>query len=203
MKKLISALFLVILFTVKIFLYPCLAYAADNGIVLDGYFDDWADKPEVQSKFSKDPHNRHIIKWYVDDKNVYLYIEGAIKGQGNAIQCSVNNGQQKVLHIKTNNPGSGRVSITDGAKILSNDGWIVWGNSSDGLSDEAEFRIPITAFQNNSSQNMLAISMKFPNFEQQYLEIKAGSTNPYLGVAICSVPMILGCFIYFKKKEII
>ncbi|WP_406542040.1 hypothetical protein [Clostridium ljungdahlii] len=43
MKKIITIIS-VLLISVM-FLYPLKVYAADSGVTLDGYFDDWIDKP--------------------------------------------------------------------------------------------------------------------------------------------------------------
>lgn len=209
MKKFIIVVSFTLIFITGAFLYPGIVYASDKGIELDGYFDDWTDKPEAYLKYSNNPGQQHTVKWYVTDKYVYLYAKmGARGGQkfdNYVIQYRVNNGNQNVLHIQSDNPENGRVSVFNYSKSsssLTNDGYVVRGSNSDGqTSDQAEYKIPLTVFQNDGSDNIYSVTMSFPNLGQQLIAFQAGSTNPYLGVALCSIAFVPGFFIYQRKRK--
>ena len=86
--KIISIILCIILI-----ICPLAVFAEDNEpwnpIVIDGYFDDWQDKPtslEMKDNNQNTPNdslNRNTISLFRDNENVYLYVQVAdLYGQG-------------------------------------------------------------------------------------------------------------------------
>lgn len=207
MKKVIKRI--ILCSTFLIFIFSITVHAAGVGVTLDGYYDDWSDKPSVQLKYGwYNLGQVHTVKWYTDDKYLYLYVKmGTIGGQQlnyYIIYFEVNDGPQKQLQFAPDSPTSGRISVFDvngGYTKVSDDGYVTRGSNSDGkTSDQGEFKIPLTVFQNDTNQ-MMDVKMQFPNLGEQTLEFQVGSTHPYTGIAICGGVVILGFLIYVKRKR--
>ena len=67
-------------------------------------------------------------------------------------------------------------------------------------SDQGEFKIPLTVFEQNSNQ-MMDLKLQFPNLGKQTVEFQVGSTYPYIGIAICGAVALLSFAIYIKRKR--
>ncbi|ADK13480.1 MULTISPECIES: Firmicu-CTERM sorting domain-containing protein [Clostridium] len=206
MKKIITIIS-VLLISVM-FLYPLKVYAADSGVTLDGYFDDWIDKPSQKLYYWQGAV--HTVKWYSDDKDLYLYIKMATVGgqqlNNYTITYSDNNGIQGNLTIQVDRPSKGRISIYNYSmdyRPFSTDGYVVRGSNSDGkTSDQGEFRIPLTIFQKDSKDQMITLNLGFPNLGNQGVAFQVGSTYPYMGVSIGILIVASGFFIYRRKRKI-
>lgn len=184
-------------------------HAAGVGITLDGYYDDWSDKPGVQLKYDwYNPGQVHTVKWHTDDKYLYLNIKmGTVGGQQlnyYIIYFQVNNGPQKQLQFAPDSPNNGRISVFDvngGYTKVSDDGYVTRGSNSDGkTSDQGEFKIPLTVFEKSSNQ-MMDLKLQFPNLGKQTLEFQVGSTHPYIGIAICGGVVLFSFAIYTIRKR--
>lgn len=209
MKKLVKLLFMLLLAGQVIMLSPGMVYAATDGVVLDGYYDDWTDKPYTLLKYDwYNPGQVHTVKWYSDDTYLYLYIKmGTIGGQQinyYIIYFSVDGGPQKQLQFSPDSPEKGRVSVFDvngGYTRISDDGYVTRGSNSDGkTSDQAEFKIPLSEFQSGKG-NMFKLDLSFPNLGYQHVIFQVGSTYPYVGIAISSVMAIGGVYLYGRKRR--
>lgn len=202
MKKIITIISALLISVM--FLYPLKVYAADSGVTLDGYFDDWIDKPS-QSVYDS-PKIVHTVKWYSDNQNLYLYVKMSTKGKksiGNYnIKYSSNNGSQG--HIRVNvgkgTTGTGRISVYLGNSLISTDGYVVHGSDRDG-SDQSEFRIPLSTFEKDNKNEMMTLKLNFQNLGKQSIEFQVGSTYPYVGITICILCTASGFFIYRRKRK--
>jgi uncharacterized protein (TIGR04145 family) len=189
---------------------PLITYGAPASISLDGYFDDWADKPGMQLSYQwNNPGQAHTVKWYVSDTDLYLHIQMGTKGGQNIgyyqIYYYVDNGNRKQLALAPDNPSGGRVSIIDtngGYNFLTTDGYVVRGSNNNGkTSDKAEFRIPLSTFEKDANNQMFTLRLEFPNLGSQSLSFQAGSTYAYMGILISAAAAGLGMFIYKRKRN--
>lgn len=207
MKKIVFIM--IILFMSVTMLYSPTVYAVGQGIVLDGYFDDWADKPAQTIKYGwNNPGQYSTVKWYSDDKNLYLYIKMGEAGysqlSNNYIYYYVDNGSKQGFNLAPDNPSKGKASVYNyniDYKPFSDDGCLVRGGSNGIKGDQVEFRVPLTMFQKSGSNNISNIRMEFPDLGDQSISFEVGSTYPYMGIAICSTVAALGFFIYIRKRR--
>ena len=117
----------------------------------------------------------------------------------------INNGERRQLAFQPDAPSQGRVSVIDTNgqyTVVSSDGYVTRGNNSDGItSDQAEFRIPLSVFKNYGGNEMLNMKLQFPNLGDQFVSFQAGSTYPYVGIAICSLFAACGLVLYARKRR--
>jgi uncharacterized protein (TIGR04145 family) len=214
MKKIYkTGLMMSVIFTV-IFLqmmFLQVVCASGKAVILDGNFDDWVDKPSEELKYNwNNPGQVHTVKWYTDDKNLYLYIKMGVRGgqQINYYQIFfyINNGEQRQMAFYPENSGNSRICVVDTNgvyNILSQDGYVVRGSNSDGAtSDQAEFRIPLSTFQKYAGNEMFNLKLKFPNLGEQYISFEVGSTYPYAGITLCSLFTIGGLVVYSRNRRV-
>ncbi|KHD38684.1 hypothetical protein NL50_04080 [Clostridium acetobutylicum] len=211
MKRILKRFFS--LFIAALILLPLSVNAASNGITLDGYFDDWEDKPITYLRYpSVTPEQVHQLREYTDNNYLYLYIKmGTRGGQGLSyyvIECSFNdsNTVQKHLQIAPDRPQTGRVTIFDmdgGYTAVSTDGYIVRGNNSDGkTSDQAEFKIPLSEFRTQGAVGIENVKLRIPDLGDRYAAFQVGSTGPYFSVLICSIIAISGIFMIKRRNSL-
>ncbi|KHD38694.1 hypothetical protein NL50_04135 [Clostridium acetobutylicum] len=209
MKKVIKFLTIMVLVIEVIIVRPYTVRAESNGVILDGYYDDWTDKPYAEIKYDwESPGQVHIVKWYSDDKNLYLHIKMGVTGGQQInhyiIYFNVDNGEKKQLQFSPDSPTTGRVSVFDangGYTKISDDGYVTRGSNSDGkTSDEAEFRIPLSEFQKDSGK-MFTLNLQFPNLGYQQIVFQVGSTYPYMGIAMSSSVAAFGFYFYRRKRR--
>ena len=185
------------------------SYAAVE-IHLDGYFDDWADKPQTYLSYPWQHEGQiHTVKWHVDADNLYLFIKMGTRG-GQALNYYiifyyVDKGGKRQLALSPDQPQKGRISIFDlrNYSLLSSDGYVVRGSNNDGkTSDQAEFRIPLSVFRKEANNQMFNLRLQFPDLGDQSIVFEAGSTAPYMAVILSLLMVLLGLWIYkIKKRE--
>lgn len=198
MKKVIKKVILYSTFLILVF--STSAHAAGVGITLDGYFDDWSDKPEIilTPGNSGNMKQAHIVKWYTDDNYLYLNIDMTNSKKGQEPSCPIKykingGGQQYQLQAKK---GAGNsVQVFSNGKVIPNSGGL-YGNSE----AKCEFKIPLSVFENGTKNQMLSIEMEFPNLGKGTIHFEVGSTHPYVGIAICGGVVILGFLVYGKRR---
>lgn len=208
MKRIVK--FTAVLMTIFVFLFPKSIYAATSSdIVLDGYFDDWANKPSTIIKYGwQNPGQYSTVKWYCDNENLYLYIKmgevGYSSMSNNMIEYWIDGAQMPDIQLSLDTPSKGRTSIYNYSydyRPFSTDGYIVRGGTNGIKGDQAEFRIPLALFEKSSKNQMLDLKMRFPDLGDQYIEFQVGSTKPYLGIAVSSVAAASGFIIYKRRKR--
>ncbi|MFL0250606.1 Firmicu-CTERM sorting domain-containing protein [Clostridium neuense] len=208
MKKIVKPI--VVLMTIFVFLFPKSVYAATGSeIVLDGYFDDWVNKPSTTIKYGwQNPGQYSTVKWYCDNENLYLYIKmgevGYSSMSNNMIEYWIDGAQMPDIQLSLDTPAKGRTSIYNYSydyRPFSADGYIVRGGTNGIKGDQAEFRIPLTLFQKSSKNQMLDLKMRFPDLGDQYIEFQVGSTKPYLGIAVSGIAAASGFIIYKRRKR--
>ena len=194
---------------IGIFILAQITYGA-LGVVLDGYFEDWADKPGAVLKYAwNNKDQEHTGKWHMDDDNLYLYIKmGTRGGQGlnyYQIVYYVDNGSRRQLALAPDTPSAGRISIIDtngGYRVLTTDGYVVRGNNNNGkTSDQGEFRIPLAVFRQDTNNQMFTLRLSFPNLGEQSVVFEAGSTLPYAGIILSVLGVFVGSMIYKGKRR--
>lgn len=189
------------------FLYT--AHASSGGIVLDGYFDDWVDKPSAKLKYGWQNDDQYsTVKWYSDDQNLYLYIKMAEVGYShlstNIIFYHVDGGRSSQFQLTPDYPVNGRASVYEYSldyRPFTTDGYVVRGGSSDGIiGDQVEFRVPLDLFYKNNNK-IANVKLEFPNLGDQFIIFHAASTFPYVGVAVCIFISSAAAFIYNRRKH--
>lgn len=199
MEKAIKRIILCSTLLILIFSIP--VHAAGVGITLDGYFDDWSDKPQIilTPGGSGNMKQEHIVKWYTDDNYLYLYIDMSNSKKGQEPSCPIKyqingTGQQYELQAKKGTGNS--VQVFSNGKVIHNSGGL-YGNSE----VKCELKIPLSVFENGAKDQMLSIEMKFPNLGKGTIHFEVGSTHPYTGIAICSAVAFFSFIIYTRKKR--
>ncbi|PJI09516.1 MULTISPECIES: Firmicu-CTERM sorting domain-containing protein [Clostridium] len=207
MKKLLKDCFFVCI--IICIMFPMNTLAAQNGVTLDGYFDDWNGKPVTYLRYTSVATEQvHSVRQCTDSSNLYLNIKMGTKGGQRldryVIECSMSNGQMKHFQIAPDEPKVGRVTIYDmdgGYRAVSQDGYVVRGNNNDGkTSDQAEFRIPLSEFQSGNSMGISNVTLKIPDLGDRCVVFQTGSTGPYVGVILCGIVAAAGAFLSLHRR---
>lgn len=195
------------------------AYAASNdfGITIDGYFDDWADKPKTQITSPGDDFNIKEGTLLADSTNVYFYLSMSANGIGyNNLQTA---GYKLVIAGKTyyltfsNEIGGG----TETTKEIGVSAWCEDNGQNyslpnakiiesrnpvgDGYSDMVEFSIPYGDLGLDSTiVNEIALEISNPNLGSQTITTTGGSTGPYLIAGIGLVAAVASIFFMKRAK---
>lgn len=199
MKKAIKRIILCSTFLILIF--SMTVHAAGVGVTLDGYFDDWSDKPQIilTPGDSGNMKQKHIVKWYTDDNYLYLYIDMSNSNKDKEPSCPIKyevngSGQQYDLEAKK---GSGdTLQVFSNGKSIANSGGLYGDND-----EQCEFKIPVSVFENGNKNQPLDIKMSFPNLGKQTVDFQVGSTHPYTGIAICASVTLFSFAIYTVRKR--
>lgn len=210
MKKAIKRIILCSTFLILIFSMP--VHAAGVGITLDGYFDDWSDKPEIvlTPGDSGNMKQEHIVKWYTDDNYLYLYIDMSNSNKGKEPSCPIKyyiNGVKQDPGILAKKGTGNSVQVYYGdedenGKVIGNEKAIPNSGGLYGYSEaECEFKIPLSVFENGAKNQMLSIEMEFPNLGKGTIHFEVGSTYPYTGIVICGAVAFFSFTIYTRKKR--
>ena len=172
--------------------YAAAGAACYGNIIIDGYFDDWEDKPHsyVINYVSHQPKNQknyHYASLYYDGQYVYLHIK-MLSGwkysfNGNEYYFQINDRYRLNVNILDKNGRSfpnGNAplgiqtvyvkykndgSIYDNREVAGSEACLFIGNATE--QDEVELKIPITAFQwknpNLNLDTVCKIEMWCPN----------------------------------------
>lgn len=199
MKKAIKKIILCYAFLILIFSMP--VHAAGVGVTLDGYFDDWSDKPQIvlTPGGSGNTKQEHIVKWYTDDKYLYLYIDMSNSKKGQEPSCPIKyqiNGSGKQYELQAKKGRGDTLQVSSNGKTISNSGGL-YGNSG----EQCEFKIPVSVFEKGNKDQPLDIQMRFPNLGKQTVNFQVGSTHPYTGIAICGAVVLFSFAIYNIRKR--
>lgn len=218
MKKSVKLVGLLLIFIGSFFLHP-IAYAAENdfGIVIDGAFSDWADKPITKLTTSGDDFNVKEGSLLADTKNIYFYLNMSESGVGyHDLQPA---GYKLVIAGKTywltfsntlaSNDAIGtskKISVSawredNGQNYSIPNGLIMETRQAvgDGYSDMIEFSIPYGDLGLDSTivdEISLVISNK--NLGDQEISTTGGSTGPFI---IAGVGFLLGIGAWYLRKK--
>ena len=177
---------------------------SDGNISIDGYFDDWEDKPKTAVGWSQSM--THHISLYRDENYIYLYVNLAKDFQFTGAAYCVNyDGKNTYFDVRCDGtiPNDGIGSLT----IRTQNNWKYVPNSQGyirrepGQSDLAEVVIPIYEFDRNvKPDEVQSISFSTPNYGPQYVSCSGTSTAPFVSSGIGLAIACTG-FVALKKKR--
>lgn len=197
------------------------AYAS-SGITVDGYFDDWEDKPHaaVHYDWQTEYNGWHQVSIVSDGEYVYLHVRMAktysVFNGWNYIFTYDIGGQQKQMNIvvpteygtSDSLPKGGTYNLIpryeNGYGVIDGaSGKLTKYDASTGKSDEAEIKIPMKAFQQYAglSDSVKEISFYSPNLGPQKVTTQGADTAPYVIAGAGAVIAGTGVIFYTKKKK--
>lgn len=182
-------------------------------INIDGYFNDWDDKPKTDICYPWDipPNGTHKASLLIDDQYVYLYIKMAKKYssyQGYNYEFTVNGNQKVYLQFEY----KGKPSKDPNVKLpiygyLARENHKPISNEVDGIvlkqenqSDVAEMRIPVSVFVRDNTP-LKSLVFYCTNLGPQCVTAVNTSTMPIVIAGIGAVIASSGYFITKKKKN--
>lgn len=210
--KRVSKLVLMLLFVFMLF--PKIASAAGIPINIDGYYDDWIDKPSADIHYSSDSRLTNKVSLIRDEKYIYLHVKMADdlykKFNGNNYNFKYDEKLVSFVIEGGDNNGMGNHQL----RVRYQNGWTIVNDSKAYLtrynnggkqkfkSDEAEIMIPIAGFENGiKPADIKTISFNSPNLGPQWVTCTGTDTNPYLGIGISIALSGVGYLFYKKKRK--
>lgn len=187
---------------------------ANNAIKIDGYYDDWTDKPYTEIRWDWDKvHLAHRASLFRDDKNVYLYIkmspDNYTKYNGYNYNFYIDGNTSSPISFaavydggNTDSLGPGNYKLT----VRSQNGYYPVGEGyltrQSNESDAAELVIPLSAFGNNVNPDTVkTIQFYTPNLGPQYVTCTGTSTAPYITIGLGCLLAVGGYLNLHKKKK--
>lgn len=167
---------------------------------IDGYFDDWEDKPHSDINYSWDTNNiNHKASMHRDDEYIYLHIkmsENSYSGFVGSNYIFIVDGISIPVIITDENgsnefqSGLNQLVVRDqnGYTLIDGSGGIMLRQDGS-FSDEAEIRIPLSFFSDNPN-TIKDIEFNSPNLGGQSIINTGTSTNPFLIVCIAFLIVI-------------
>jgi len=182
----------------------------DKAITIDGYFDDWQDKPHMDVKWGWSSKAAHKVSLFRDEKNVYLHVQMSedfykqfngynynfiLDGKETSFAAVYDKGD-------VNSLGDGIYKIT----VRSQNGYYPVGEGyitrKRGQSDNAEIVIPISAFGNGiNPESVKTIEFYTPNLGPQHVISTGTSSGPYIAVGLGCLIACGGYFNFNKKRK--
>jgi len=180
-----------------------------NAITIDGYYDDWKDKPHTDVKWEWDSKSAHKVSLFRDNKNVYLHVKMSeqyykefngynynFRSDGKEVSFAVvyDNGDINKL-------GDGIYKLT----VRAQNGYYPVSTGyltrKSGESDNAEIIVPISAFGNgNDPESVKTIEFYTPNLGPQHVICTGTSSGAYIAIALGFLIACAG-YIKFNKKR--
>ena len=188
------------------------AYAqtyVSSAIVIDGYYDDWKDKPHTNITWSVESKVIHKVSLFRDSTNVYLHVKMSepnyTRFNGNEYRF-IYDGTEVVFaavydngNIKNLRDGIYKLTVrTQQNYIPVSTGYLT---RKSGESDSAEIVIPISAFGNGiNPESVKTIEFYSPNLGLQHVICTGTSSGPYIAVGLGFLIVCVG-YLNFKKKR--
>lgn len=238
-KKRKIALAVVCMLLVMFMTIPVRAFAADNddvplqttgtavtGISIDGYYDDWEDKPMSMLTWnSNNGTAHHDVSLLKDEEYIYIYLRMHPSYQSPipiyAINLSINGQtcQMFLGHMNSQNTTDwGRyVDLSHNGRYTDLHPFTYYPNNSLGnaavtvskgsINDRFEIRVSIKDLEkvmglkagtiNSGSQ----IKLNMPNVGGGTVELMGTSTGTVIGILLC-VGVVVGVRLYRRKKVV-
>jgi len=181
----------------------------NNAITIDGYYDDWKDKPHTDITWSFKLKVVHKVALFRDNKNVYLHVKMSETNytQFNGYEYRfIYDGTEVVFaavydngNIKKLGNGIYKLTVrTQQNYIPVSTGYLT---RKSGESDSAEIVIPISAFGNGINlEGVKTIEFYSPNLGPQHVICTGTSSGPYIAVGLGFIIVCVG-YLNFKKKR--
>lgn len=204
--------------------------ASDAGIVIDGYYDDWSDKPQAfyyyYGKGKPRLETSHIISFYRDRDYLYLYITLAssfdygFEGEGYVF---VADGLSAYFYItfvggepttgNTYNLAAGNyvAEVRHASSSLENTvvsgAEVVITKKRNNINNQVELKIPIVALveQNPYININLIKKLQMYNYyiTSKWITVSGTSTVPFVGIILCISVAVLIPKIRKSRKQVV
>ncbi|MEG0614838.1 MAG: hypothetical protein RR540_03705 [Oscillospiraceae bacterium] len=171
---------------------------ADGNIVIDGYFDDWADKPKVELTYDgNDGERQGNISAYRDDEKIYLYAQVRINSldqyDGSGFRLSAGG---KTIDFQAKVPGWEPVKTGNKYDLdIRDNSWNLLGNGRLSMqegSNELEFTISISSLLAKGFTDEDLKNLEFSNYSYGKGSISLAGTSTYPAILICFGIIIAG-----------
>lgn len=197
-----------------------------SDISIDGYYDDWEDKP--MSKITWNNNNgeaHHDVSFIKDDKYIYIYVRMHPNYQSpipiSAIYVTVNNRQCQLYLGYANSQNttdwSRPVDESQNGTILNLHPFTYYPNYSLGdaavtiakgsPNDRMEMRISIASLEKvmnlkeGTINNGSTIELSMPNVGGESIEIVGTPTGPVLGIILCIGTVVIVYLRRFRRSK--
>ncbi|HBV89000.1 MAG TPA: Firmicu-CTERM sorting domain-containing protein [Desulfosporosinus sp.] len=212
MKKAVIQTIVFLFFLMLAFPSPC--YGFDYGAIqIDGYYDDWEDKPHTHVYYGTLPNvsEIHLVSLFRDETTLYVHVKMSENNYNefpnSNLKLSTNAGSMAYLVNLDSLPGKKKpVEGTAGLTVRLQNNWnYIVGSGyytrTDGEPDEAEFFIPLSTISAQPS-GITEITMRIYELGHQLIICVGANTGPYIGAAICAViAFSSGGYYYYRKKK--
>jgi uncharacterized protein (TIGR04145 family) len=211
----------IILLIITLVLLPQAALAANGLINIDGYYDDWADKPHTSVSY--DDTNVHNVAFLLGDDYLYGHIKmNNTDGRyfpKSTMYLIVNDEYYFILYIDFNVAAANKninnlqagsyldLSIYDKSRkvTLGNAAITIYGNDHV-PGDDIEFSIDLNVMRkycNNIPVNeMQSFTLGPSNLGSEELTIAGTSTAPLTGLIIIALALTFFTFFHKQRKAV-
>ncbi len=196
------------------------------GMVMDGYFDDWADKMHHlvinwdMPDSDRNVNNCRQLSVVYDDEHIYFHIimrrDGNEEFNGNEYTVTVD-GKSVTFYLRDQYdnvfPGNDRTpgrkemylwyrngqGTDDQTKVENSIGWLI---VQENKPDECEFKIPVSIFETIYGEpigNFSELTVTNPNMFMGGVTIAGSSSGPWVGVGLCVLAACAGFAVYSGK----
>ena len=190
---------------------PC--YAVDYGAIqMDGYYDDWEDKPHTQVYYGTLPNvsEIHLVSLFRDETTLYVHVKMSESNYSEFhnmfFTLFTNRGTVSYTVVTEPLPGKKKPVVgTSGLSVHLQSNWNMVGTGyytrAVGESDDAEFVIPLSTISSQPA-SITDISLKIVELGPQQIICVGASTGPYIGIAICAaIALGSGGYYYNRRKK--
>jgi len=190
---------------------PC--FAVDYGAIqIDGYYDDWEDKPHTQVYYGTIPNvsEIHLVSLFRDETRVYIHVKMSENNYSefHNMYFSLYTNAGTVSYTAITEPLSEKkkpVVGTAGLTVHLQSNWNIVGTGyytrAVGESDDAEFVIPLSTISSQPA-SITEISLKIVELGSQQIFCVGADTAPYIGIAICAaIALGPGGYYYYRRKK--
>jgi len=202
MRRIMSPFLILVL---MVFLIPLHGFADYGAIVIDGYYDDWEDKPHTEVYY--DYGIRHKVSVFRDEARVYVHIKMAETGFthiDNYYFDMETSGETTAFILQTKpiygTHGTGGLEVYEykgGPKLIGSGFY----TEKEGESDEAEFYIELSLISDDP-EGIYDISLYSPDLGRQQIMCAGVGTGPYVGVAVgAAMILVTTGYFYLRKKR--
>jgi len=205
MKKAIQTIHILFVI-ISVVLFP--GYADYGAIEIDGYYDDWEDKPYTEVYYGKKPNvsEIHRVSVFRDEAAVYIHIKMSenryTQLPNTYFTMDTNLGSEAYTLIL--DPMKKKEYGTAGIEVHMTNNWDVVGSGyytrEEGESDEAEFEIPLSSITDEPG-GVVDISTKFYDLGSQEIICVGAGTRPYIAAAIGAVIVLPSLAYYYYRKK--
>lgn len=175
---------------------------AEGLITLDGYFDDWDDKPKTELFYdSASTDRKTYIGVIADEMNIYCYATIARNFDGTNFVLTIDGKTVRFeVYFKQGNkpskPGSYEVILRDSSWNIIGSGMVVLGSANE--NHQMEFALPFDALK-IKPETVKKITLKNPSYGRGEATTVGTPTGPI--ISLCAIGACIGFGNYKAKKN--